>query len=237
MLRNIDLIISLQSLDKDIFELEKKIEEIPFLLKKITDGNLLLENKFNLFKTNFLDKTKEKKDLESELSNIEKNIEKLNLELNTVKTNDRYRAILDSIKNYRVKKDKIEEKILFLLEDLDNINEEIKKLKEILDIKMKELEVEKVKMTELENDLKGKISSISQNREKLIKDINNNSFVDLYETIKKHDKKGIAIVKVNIEDGVCPSCNIKLPIQKINEIMTSTEPICCDNCSKIFYIL
>lgn len=237
MLKDIDLIVGLQSLDKDIFDLEKEVKNIPSLLKRFNDEFSVFENNFSNLKNSFLEKTKNKKDFEMELSNIEKNIEKFNLELSSVKTNDRYKAILELIKNNKIQKDKTEEKIIILLEEIDKANEEIVKSRDSLDLKKKELEKKKIEMKKLESDLNLKISSLLKSRQKLISDINNSVFIDLYETVRKYDHNGIGIVKVNIEDSICPSCNLKIPIQKINEILNSSEPICCDNCSKIFYIV
>ncbi|MDR0675801.1 MAG: hypothetical protein LBF97_02035 [Elusimicrobiota bacterium] len=235
MLNNLEAILKLQDTDKKIQDVKNKIQNIPSILKSTQDilNNeiIVLEN----IKKNLADNQSKRQDLETELSRIEKNIENYNLELNTVKSNDKYKTIIEIIKTEKLKQSEIEDKVLAYFETLDKINsdlknqkEKIKKLEVELSNKEKEINTEK-KILEQEN------IELEKSRQELTKIIDDKNFMGIYDKIRTHHN-GIGIVCVDMESHSCTSCNMHLPLQKINEILQTNGPVLCENCSKILYI-
>lgn len=235
MLKNLDFIIQLQEIDKSIFLIQKKIQNIPNIIKeKENQLNLEKENLENIKKI-LSSKQVEKKDLELELSKIESNIEKFNLELNSVKTNDKYKAIIDIIKSEKQKKSELEDKILSDFDDIDQIDINIKEYKIKFQNLEKEFLNEKLDLEKSKIEMDSEILNLKNKRQDLINIIDNKYFIDMYDRIREN-QNGIGIVPVDMERSSCTSCNMKIPIQKINEILNLSDPVCCENCSKILYV-
>jgi predicted nucleic acid-binding Zn-ribbon protein len=234
----ISLLIQLQNIDFDLDKLTEEYDSIPVKIEQIK--NTINESKANYEKNkNEIKQLQlELKKFELELKAKEDEIKKYKIELNSVKTNEQYNALLLEIKKCEEIKDKTESEILLLLDKIDNSNLEIKNLeKELLKIESSNNEAIK----DLENkrvELEKELSIKKQKREDFIKKISPN-ILKKYEHIRE-SRDGIALSLIT--DGACSSCHIKLPPQVINEVtkvITATqiyELVYCENCSRILYI-
>ncbi len=236
MLNNLDLIVKLQNLDIAIQNFKNLLLEIPKLLQNF-QTNLDVENTvLNEIKENINQNQLEKKNLELELAAAEQNIGKFNLELNSIKSNEKYKALIDIIQAEKQKKSDLEDKILFGLEELDVLAVSLNKQKENIKAIEKTLEDKKQEFKIKADDINQNLEKINQERNEIIKLIANKPLLDMYEKIKIH-QNGIAISEVDRETSSCKVCHLSVPIQKISEIISSTHAIQCDNCSRILYIL
>jgi len=186
----------------------------------------------------------EKKNLENELYQCEESIKKHQIELNSVKKNEQFKALLTEIENLKNKKDLIENKILEIMDITERKSNEINQKRKNLSIKEKEKDSSiKTKKEEIEkiekyiNDLKSRQDLIKSE----IKD----------ETIKKRlenllkTKNGLAVVKANIkknetlksnpEEYFCSGCNSKLTSMDISSIRKMNTFAICQNCSRFIY--
>jgi predicted nucleic acid-binding Zn-ribbon protein len=236
MLKNLNLLLELQKLDITIKKIETEKQQIPLTLNTYQEKIESQKQIFEDTKKNLTDKQLEKKDLELELATIEENIKKHNIELNSVKSNEKYSAILEIIKHEKQKKSDLEDKILLDFDDLDNFNIEITKEKENIqkaeqDFAMQKQELDK-KIQELEIEIKNNL----EKRTELVNKIDDKNLLAMYENIRSH-QKGIGLAEADIETASCKSCNVSLTLQKINDIISSDQPILCENCSKILYIV
>jgi hypothetical protein len=228
--------IKLQALDKVIRKLELEKKDIPTILEQSQQKITTEKQKLEDVKKILIDKQLEKKALELELATIEENIKKHNIELNSVKSNDRYKAIIEIVNNEKFKKSEVEDKILADFDDVDMITSNINKEKESLKNFEQEFETTKIELESKLATIDDEIQKIITDREVVLKNINDTSVVELYEKIRAH-QNGQGLSEVDVETSSCSSCNMSLPFQKINDIMSSEQPVLCENCSKILYIL
>src|SRR3989339_744983 len=121
-------LIELQDIDSKIDEANNNIEkinnEINFLRETLVKEKEQIESaKKDITSSNIL-----KKEKEVEIASIEGNIKKHNMELNAVKTNDAYKALLTEIETGKNEKLKIEDDLLALMEADEKILKDIKNL-------------------------------------------------------------------------------------------------------------
>jgi len=121
-------LVTLQDIDSEIFRIEKELSLIP---DKIEGINIEFENAKNLF-NEVRDKIKNtfsrKKDIENRIMDIEENIKKSQKELNEVKSNDAFKALMTQIENLKKDKDNLETEELQIMEEIDALNSEEKKI-------------------------------------------------------------------------------------------------------------
>ena len=236
MLIKIESLIKLQEIDALIKKLETEKKKIPSILsdyeQKIKSQKEVLE----ITKNNMLTKQLEKKNLELELSNIEETIKKHNIELNSVKSNDRYRAVIDAIKSEKQKKSDLEDNILSDFDDVDTINIDLAKEKENVKILEDEFNQKKAELDKKIAELEKTIQDLLSQKKEVEDSIDDKHLVDFYNRIRTH-QAGIGLAEVDMVTSSCKACNVYLPFQKINDIISSKQPTLCENCSRILYVL
>lgn len=219
----------LQKIDNEISQLLKEKEEIP---KRIEYFNgLIKEAKEELRreKENIVDLKKRYKESELDLSSCEEKIQKYSIQLYSAKTNEEYKAFLKEIETQKRLKEETEERMLQIMEDMENSEKAIKEKEMSVLEKEREMnskiEEEKSRLGKILSDIKER----EVDRETLTKTLEKN-ILEIYERIRKN-KNGLAVVK--IEKDRCGGCLNPLPTQLILEVKKSEKIHFCEYCGRI----
>lgn len=230
-------LIDLQARDKAINDLAGKIAAVPREIQAINDAFEEKRGDMNTAKDALVKLQVEKKAKELVIAEKDEEIRKHQRELNMVKDNNAFKALLTEIERARKDQDETETSILGLMEAVDKavaedrrLQQEVKKLEEEKNLRTKELETAKKDMeTALEAakagraDFAGKIGA---------------EVMEKYEFIRSR-REGLAIVHIK-EDKTghisCGGCNMGLTAQKIVDIKTPHALVFCDNCQRMIYL-
>ena len=229
MKEHLEMLLKLQELDNQIIDVEMERDKIP-------DEIAILEEKLETQK-----KTIE--EFEAQASSLEADKkDKLNsLELEKLKLkNTRHKeAAIQNIKQYEayVKEIETQEK------SSDELDEEVKEI----DAKLEVLQNKQADVQSVIDDLLGKIKTkedelkaivgefdsqlddFYEKRDEIAEKIPEYIFLK-YENISEN-KDGIAVAVV--QNGHCMQCNMALPPQQFNELMTMRRLHSCPGCSRI----
>ncbi|MDR2428008.1 MAG: C4-type zinc ribbon domain-containing protein [Endomicrobium sp.] len=229
--QDLELLFELQNYDIKISDVNKQRSLAP---SSIEQKNIILEDKkaeLSEEKKKYVDLVSLKKEKESLLADKEKAIEKHSMELNTVKSNDTYKALLLEIEKAKADKNILEDELLVLMEKVD---EESAKIKTAENEFQKFEENIKKEITDIKNNAnKLKEEAIAlENKRKEHKLKVSKSVLSHYERLKEgRDGRGLAIV-----DGEsCGGCGMVLRTQLINQALKGQELVFCDNCSRILF--
>ncbi len=228
----IEELIKLQSIDKEIIVVKKKINEIPLKIKKVEEEIEKSKSIVKEAKEKLLENQKLRDRLELESKSIKDKIKEKKSALNMVKTNKEYSAILSEIEALENQYDEIENKLIEELYNAESIQEEIKNSEKKRDEITKNLTEEKNKLLAYKKELEEELEKLLKKREEIEKTVTP-KYLDLYKNIAK-DKEGVALSKV--VDGFCSECYIKIRPQILVEIKKGKEIITCENCGRILYI-
>jgi len=227
--QDLELLYELQGYDNKIAVLKEKIDTAPAVIKakqeEIAAKKALTEEE----KKNFVNLNSLKKEKEALLASKEQSVAKHTLELNTVKSNDTYKAMLLDIEKSKADISVIEDEILELLTKIDEETVKVKKT----EAELKEFEQKaSAEIAEINASVKkyeNEISEISSQREAHKQKVNP-KILDQYERIREgRDGQGICIV----EGESCGGCSMVLRPQLINMAQKCTDLVFCDNCSRI----
>jgi len=229
--QDLELLFELQNYDIKISDVNKQISLVP---SSIEQKNIILEDKkaeLSEEKKKYVDLVSLKKEKESLLADKEKAIEKHSMELNTVKSNDTYKALLLEIEKAQADKNILEDELLALMEKVD---EESAKIKTAENEFQKFEENIKKEITDIKNNankLKEEAIALENKREEHKLKVSK-SVLSHYERLKEgRDGRGLAIV-----DGEsCGGCGMVLRTQLINQALKGQELVFCDNCSRILF--
>lgn len=226
------LLVSLQEKDTQLDKLRAQALDIPEKInavKHLSDENHAVaeEKKKSLQQMQLLRKQKE---LEVEAK--ESDIRKHTNELNSVKANDAYRALLTEIEQGKKEKYNLENEILELMERIELESEKIKN--DAKDVQQHDTEA-KTEIARLESDRQivlDQITRMEQERAEYIKPIPED-IIHRYEYVRE-SREGLAIVP--IEGSHCGACHIELRPQMINEARKHQDWTICDSCSRILFV-
>ncbi|MHB9156399.1 MAG: zinc ribbon domain-containing protein [Endomicrobiales bacterium] len=228
---NIKLLISLQEKDLVLDKLRHQAEAIPKEIEAqkglVSEHRSSAEEK----KKSLIQMQLKRKDKEGELAAKEGEIRKHSTELNSVKSNEAYRALLVEIESAKQDKSNLENEILGLMEKIEAesafLKEEEKKQKQ------QEGEIQ-AEVSRREAELGALITEIARleaERSEFVRQVSD-AVLHHYDSIRER-RQGIAVAVIEGEN--CSGCHFELRPQLINEVCKGQELIVCDSCSRILY--
>jgi len=224
-------LIKLQKLDIEIRNTSVLLDNIP---RQIADINKKSEGSLQIVKAaedNFARNQKKRRDLESELLDLKEKIEKYKRQLNDVKTNKEYSSLLKEIDETNAKIDLLEEEIIGEMLSADDIEKEIKAARKKSEEVQGELSQKKEMILQEKQKAEEKLKELEAKRKELLPKIPSDQLA-LYEQIAKI-KNGIVLSPVTEE--FCSMCHMRVRPQMVNELISGTQIITCENCGRILY--
>ena len=226
----ISKLLKLQEIDKNIYQLEKKVSNYPKEIQKLEELKGLELKKLDSINNELKKLNSEKLDKEMDVQSKRDKIEKIEVGLNNVKTNHEYRELLRQKALLEKEIINIEDEILDLMEKIENLEKERENLEREINEEIKEIDK---KISEKKSDLersKTKLNTLKEDRENLIKEIDP-QFISKYELIKSKVNDGIVIAVV--DNDVCPACYMVLPPKLYSDILKNPNKLfICPNCGR-----
>jgi len=227
----IDLLITLQEKDTALYSLKKQLADNPVKIEAIKNEQAQFRAEAEEEKKTFLDMQKLRKEKELDLAAREEKIKKSNLELNSIKSNEAYKALLTEIDTAKKEKNTFEDEILELMDKIDK--EAIRAKAVEKELKEKDAAAQ-AKISQVEEDSKRiqtEVDKLTAERDEFAKKVP----VDIlakYDFIRE-SRDGIAIVSLEGEN--CGGCQTVLRPQTINEVIKGKDFVICDTCSRIIF--
>ncbi len=180
-----------------------------------------------------------KKDSELKIGEAEEGIRKHQRELNLVKDNNAFKALLSEIENDKKNKDELETGILFLLEEIDKASVQDKAIRE---------EVKKIEET-----MRGEVAALEATAKEIAAGLEtakaeraaaaaalNPDLLEKYENIRVN-KKGLAVAVVHEDPATpgkysCGGCHMSLTPQKTLDIKKHDTFAVCQDCRRLMYL-
>jgi len=224
-------LIELQEVDKEIYALKRRFDEIPTRIKSL---DLELEN------ANFAVKTKDdelkavqlkRKEKEIDLETKENSIKKFQGQLYQVKTNNEYNAIEKEIGGMKADKSLLEEEILGIFDKIETAEKNLAEAKKALTEDKKRIDSDKSGIESEKKEIEAKLVEFQEKRKTILPMIDKETLAR-YERIL-YGKDGLALVPVRGDN--CGGCFVHLPPQVINEIRIKEQIIYCERCARMLY--
>ncbi len=177
--------------------------------------------------------------VELDLKARDAHIEKLREQQQNAKNNKEYQAFLVEINTEKVDKDKIEDELIKLMEQVEKGQNESKEL-------AVQLDAERAKLTSLKEQIGGKLAALQGEIEALraprqaAYDAVSPKARDIFERLADHhDGEALSAISKpdrRREEYVCSACNMELVTDVYNKLHSRDEMIFCPSCRRILYI-
>ena len=227
-------LIRLQELDKELAALRQGVSKTGPRRAEIAARRAGTLAALEQSKKSLLDAQLSRKNLELEIDAKDQAVRKHSGELNSVKSNDAYKALVSEIEAAKKEKVLLEDQVLVLMEKIETLQKEAKasevesqKARAELDAQDRALEAE-------EAELKAKAEAKHGEREAFSASLPGDARAR-YEAIQRGRPDFVAVVAVNAM--VCGGCRTGLTPNLVNQVMKGKEIVTCESCSRILYIV
>lgn len=224
-------LIVLQEHDKQLDALRAELAQIPedieTMRAQVSEERAAVEAAHEILK----ELQARKKEKEDEMSQNEAGIKKHEVELNAVKTNEAFKALLKEIDDAKVAVGNLETEIIGLLDEIDAAIEKERTAK--ADLEKAEVENNK-KIQVLEGqkaEAEARLKSGEEKRPGFTEGVPADVAVLYDKTRERRD--GIALA--GVRDSTCLACHVKQPPQVVVDLKRGTEIVMCESCTRLLY--
>ncbi|HTS36743.1 MAG TPA: C4-type zinc ribbon domain-containing protein [Candidatus Solibacter sp.] len=230
MLPDIENLLKLQEVDKDIRRLQDEIAQFPKRIATIEQQ--LAGHKAQLEKAQAAVKADEanRRKYDTAIGDLRGKISKYRDQSLDVKTNEQYKALLHEIQFAEKEIAANEDKILELMVNADTRDKEVKAAQAELKEETAEIEKEKEEARQRTAVDEKLLTEERAKREQLRGGVEED-LLRHYERVSKFRGSGIAEVR----DHKCMGCQVMLRPQTYNEIRSGNHIVFCDSCQRVLY--
>ena len=232
MREEIGRLIQLQNLDQTI----KKLNATK---KELTAEAVEADRKSGADKRNAADRAEESKSFraamhkrEAELKAIEGKIDRLQTQLNIIKTNKEYAALQHEIVGLKADSSRLEDEILRMIERVEADEAELKRLAAESD---KAAQAAKGRNQAIETalaDADARIERLKKERAELAAGIPAEYLAPYNRLLRKGDGRAMAACR----SFVCEGCRMSLTANTVNLLMAGNRLVYCHSCGRILYL-
>lgn len=231
MLEQLSSLIALQEHDADVDELNRKAAAFDTQIKKKNQALDALRNSVKSAKDKLTANTLKKKELEGEAEAKQKLVQKHQGELNSLKSNDAYKAMLGEIDAAKKAVIEIEDRVLVVMEAIDAADREFKEGEKKFKADEAALKAEVSRLEAAKADAVAVAAKRKEERDAFAATIPGN-VVAQYDAVRAK-RDGVAIVPM--VNNSCAGCHMTLPPHRVNDVNKGKAVVICESCSRIIY--
>ncbi len=224
-------LVDLQEIDKVIDRLNAELRSVPSQIeaKRAELKSTLARVKEG--KAGLIALQLKKKEKEMQVGIHEDGIKKNEMQLNTLKSNESYKAMLTEIDYAKKQKNLAEDEILNVMEEIELANKNLKLFEAEAKADQQRIEAE-IKQKESEAEKFKTLLAAEQARREAFMPNVKKEILARYESLR-NKKKGSVLAAIINES--CAVCNTQIPSSVLNEVKKVKDMISCETCSSILY--
>jgi len=177
--------------------------------------------------------------LENEINSKDAKIAQLREQMNSVRTNKEYSAMLVEVNTLKADRGKIEEQALELMGQIDAYKEQMAALEGQVAEQEKVKELAERELADRHAEVKEQLERVKAERAEAASQIPPEAlgaFERLAETYE-----GEAMAPVIEEDRrrmeyVCGGCYMQIPVEKVNLLLSQDQMVRCSSCQRLLYL-
>jgi uncharacterized protein len=231
MLEILEKLLVVQDRDHRLSQLKAESARIPALIVAAEQRVMTEAARLESAKTELKHIEAERKKLEIDADAKRAQITKYRMQLNLIKSNTEYQALLKEISKSEGDIHQIEDVELDIMERLERLQPALKEEQALLKDVTTKGEVEKADLQKRAKLIEGELAQLRTERENLVVAIDPD-VLSRYERLLR-SKGDLAIVP--IKHGNCGGCHLNIPPQVVHDTKNGNELTSCSYCGRILY--
>lgn len=229
MAHPLEALLVLQQKDRKIAKLQREINDIPARKAEVETQLDQAKEKLTAAREAQVQVQSDLKQLEVEVESRKEKITRYKQQQMEAKTNEQYRALLIEAANEEKAVSELEDREIELMQSLEDSKKSIDEREAELNEEEEGIRDEQEMLTERLEEVREDLAAQKEKRTKLIAEIESR-LLRRYERIFAN-KKDFAVVQV--ENGHCRGCNMKLPPQVVNDAINPDKLVACNYCGRM----
>jgi predicted nucleic acid-binding Zn-ribbon protein len=229
VIRELHLLVSIAKMDAELHACRTELSLLPEKIESVKRSVEKVDKNSEEAVTHLDGMRKERRALEKTLANHGEKIKKLKTQLMEVKTNKEYTAMLSEIEHTEKGIDEGEERLLMLMDELD---QQTARNKEFMEKSTEAKTRLLAEQSELENrlrELQEQAKRLEAEKPKVLKELDPQTRKRYDRILAKYGDIAVALVA----DEACQGCHSRIPPQTILEVKSNEQIITCQTCGRI----
>ncbi len=178
---------------------------------------------------------------EGEANRIETRVAKLREQMNSAKTNKEYSTFLSEINTLKADKGEVDERALTSLNKLEEMRAQIAELDAAKAERKKVRAVAQSDRDERESEIKDRLNELQTERDAAAREVPAGILATFEERVERADEIDDVMAPLEVHDRkrmefLCGSCQVLLPMEKINSLLGRGDMATCTSCGCILYV-
>ena len=209
-------IINLHKIDLRLQEIEEEKGDLPEIIQEQKEKIEKLNQDTSSSKAKITDLEKEKYSCDTSILDFEDKLEKYNKQMDNVKNNKEYDALLIEIDHLKKENDELTNKIIEIEETIKDLHNLIKECDEKINFIAEKLDVNESDLNDKSVEFNIEEKILLKDKQNILSKISDKNFIADYED---KDREILA----NIYNGSCSSCYTSLPAQSLVDAKKRTR--------------
>ena len=178
--------------------------------------------------------------LEQESAGVDQKVDKLRQQMNTVRSNKEYSALLVEVNTLKQDKSKYDDQALEQMSEVETFQQRLSEIEQKATEQQKLVEQAGQEVERAREEVGGKLDELTAKRDAAAQEVPTEARQVFERQADNHD--GEALAPVEEEDRRrmeyhCGGCFMNLPVERINSIMSKPDELTtCPNCGRILYL-
>lgn len=225
-------LLDLQVLDMQLNTCMRREAEIPTQKNKFDIQRKRLSDELEERETTYKNLELEQRKCEGDIEENNAHITKYNQQLNIVKKNEEYQALLHEIDLLKKKNGIHEERILSILIELDESKVRLEEDRKRISAELKDVDKQCEEIDAELAEAIGHRETLETQRVPLAEKVDS-ALLQRYQRIRNSRKSGPALVPLNGE--TCGGCHMHERAQIVNEVIAGENIHACQHCGRLLY--
>ena len=231
----LDTLEKLDELDKNITQSRDCIQAKEKEQEGVENSRKKWEQALHDVKARHLEITGEIAEYEESNRKFQEHIEKLNIFLNTVRTNKEYKDVLGDIEKEKNKIKENENYILTKMEEEEELREEIEREKKVFQDKKERSDKEEETIKSMIKEAEAEIEGDEKKKEPLFEELKTVSMRCAHEYERLSQRYGGGVI-AHVEDEICQACNMEIRAHMLDTIKLGKDIVFCEYCYRFLTI-
>lgn len=228
--RNLQLLLSLQEIDKQISEIFQLRGGLPHEVKKLEEELGHLESQAKAYQEEITASEQNITELRIKIKDIEALVKRYEEQQVNVRNNREYDAITKEIELHQLDIQLVEKKIREHYERIEKNKQALAELNKAIEKAAKNLKAKQEDLNSIIGESQEEEKKLAEKRKKLQSGIDKN-LLQTYEEIRDHVRNKLAVVMVR--GGACEGCFTIMYPQLQAEIKEKRQILKCEHCGRI----
>jgi len=225
------ILIALQNCDIRMRDIQIKEKEGPRKIQRLKEKLAGVEDQLEEEASRLEEYTRERRQAEQEIEDIESRLKKSDTKLSNIKSNKEYQAALKEIDDLKKEKSVFEDKVINIMEQVEALEAKYATSRKQIEETRQQFELDHNEILKILKALNRDLDKIEKERKQFSQAVDPD-LLKKYDSLRTH-RGGIGVSPVI--KGVCQTCRLGIPPQEFNELLRGDKLMTCPNCTRIIY--